>query len=307
MKHRTLLLAAGLLVAALAFTAGRAFSQEKGEPGKGEGKRMEEVLGPSGEPLPKGMRLGPKAALPDGKEVQVYLWKLPGEAGEIEMVYVPPGDFIMGSDDGNDDEKPRHRHPMPAGYFIGRYDTTWKEYRAFCRATGRTEPQAPDWRAKDDHPVVNVSWDDAKAFCDWAGLRLPSEAEWENAARGTDGRKYPWGEEDPTPDRCVWDGHPTYGNKSTAPVGSCPRGASPYGALDMAGNVWQWCEDWYDEKAYARYASGQLAPPGGGSYRVYRGGSWGHVAWLVRAADRDRVVPSLRWVLLGFRPLRSYP
>ncbi len=252
------------------------------------------------ERLPKGLR--------KGREKPVYVWDT-GKGIEIEMVYVPPGDFVMGADDGDayDDEKPRHTHPMPKGYFIGRYETTWREYRVFCRATGRSEPSAPSWGAKDDHPVVNVSWDDAKAFCDWAGLRLPSEAEWEKAARGTDGRKYPWGSEAPTADRCVWDGHPTYGDKSTAPVGSVPRGASPYGALDLAGNVWEWCEDWYDSKAYARYARGDVALPGAGSYRVYRGGSWGGPARDCRASIRNWDAPGSRYGYLGFRPLRSYP
>ncbi len=257
------------------------------------------AVGWSDEPLPKGMRRGRE------KPVLVYDT---GKGLEIEMVYVPSGDFVMGAEDGDSDERPRHTHPMPKGYFIGRYETTWREYRAFCKATGRAEPSAPRWGAKDDHPVVNVSWDDARAFCEWAGLRLPTEAEWEKAARGADGRKYPWGNEDPTADRCIWDGHPTYGDKSTAPVGSVARGASPYGAHDMAGNVWEWCADSWDAGVYARYKAGNTTPPDvAGSGRVIRGGSWNPTARNFRASNRLRNDPGIRNDFLGFRPLRSYP
>ncbi|MFC1707283.1 SUMF1/EgtB/PvdO family nonheme iron enzyme [Planctomycetota bacterium] len=213
----------------------------------------------------------------------VYLWDT-GKGLKIEMVYVPPGDFVMGSEDGDADEEPRHTHPILRGYYVGRYETTVGQFKRFVEATGyQTEAETGDgmhvwtgsdwekragssWRTpgfgqNDSHPVVGVTWNDAKAFCDWAELSLPTEAQWEKAARGTDGRTYPWGDEKPTQDRCVWDEHPRYGKQSPAPVGEHPRGISPYGAHDMAGNVWEWCKDWYDAKAYARYASGQTAPP----------------------------------------------
>ncbi|MFC1708419.1 formylglycine-generating enzyme family protein, partial [Planctomycetota bacterium] len=238
--------------------------------------------------------------------LNVYLWDT-GKGLEIEMVYVPPGDFIMGSEDGGGDEKPRHTHAMPQGYYIGRYETTWREYRAFCLATGRSRPEAPWWGAKDDYPVVNVSWTGAKAFCDWAGMTLPTEAQWEKAARGTDGRKYPWGSDSPTAESCVWHGHPHHGGKSAAPVGRRPRGASPYGAHDMAGNVWEWCTDWYGSGAYQRYARGQTNPPTSGESRVRRGGSWAHNARHCRAATRRRNKPGSPNSNLGFRPVRDIP
>lgn len=142
---------------------------------------------------------------------------------------------------------------------------------------------------------------DSEAFCDWAGLALPSDAQWEKAARGTGALKYPWGNEDPTPDRCVWKDHPTYGGKSTAPVGSCPRGVSPYGAFDMAGNVWESCADWFDEKAYGRYARGDTTPPKTGVRRVVRGGSWMLDAGVARAAFRGGGDPG-RGASVGLRP-----
>ncbi len=229
--------------------------------------------------------------LPDGKDVQVYLWRLPWNTGDIEMIYVPPGDFIMGTDEADmgHDHKwgPRHTHAMPYGYWIGRTDVTWRQYLAFCAATGHAEPSAPDWGRKDDHPVVNVTWEDANAYCDWAGLRLPTEAEWEKAARGADGRKYPWGNE--------WDGSKcNHGRASggdasdgfeyTSPVGAFPNGASPYGALDMAGNVYQFCDGWYEPTLS----------------RVCRGGSWIHRDHYCRSFFRTG--PGHRFTAdLGFR------
>ena len=149
-----------------------------------------------------------------------------------------------------------------------------------------------------------MSWDDATAFCQWAGLSLPREAQWEKAARGTDGRKFPWGNSDPIASTCIWKGHPTYGRKSTAPVGSAPRGTSPYGAHDMAGNVYEWCADWYDAKAHARYARGDTSPPSSGSNRVVRGSSWGLAARFARADRRQAPPPSHHSVGLGLRPAR---
>jgi formylglycine-generating enzyme required for sulfatase activity len=200
-----------------------------------------------------------------------------------EMVYVPAGEFPMGDDDFPANPP---RTVTLDGYWIYKNDVTVAQYRKFCKVTGRRMPDPPDWGWKEDHPVVNVDWNDAKdycgwagaelpreAYCDWAGAALPTEAQWEKAARGTDGSTYPWGKEF---DREKLRRSKTKGGDagSTAPVGSYPEGASPYGCLDMAGNVWQWCADWRDDN----YSKGEPATnptgPEFGAGHVLRGSSW---------------------------------
>ena len=160
-----------------------------------------------------------------------------------EMVWVPAGEFLMGStdDEGVRDERPQRKVYLD-GYWMYKTEVTVAQYRKFCEATNREMPEAPEWGWKEDHPVVNVSWHDAVDYAKWAGASLPTEAQWEKAARGTDGRVFPWGNE--------WDAGAcansvSWSLKGTKPVGSCPAGASPYGCVDMAGNAWEWCADWY--------------------------------------------------------------
>ncbi|MFC1707179.1 SUMF1/EgtB/PvdO family nonheme iron enzyme [Planctomycetota bacterium] len=272
------------------------------------------LIGWHGKTTPKGIR---KAG-----EKDVYLWSAPAGL-EIQMVYVRAGDFIMGRDDGNSSEKPRHMHFMPAGYYIGRYETTWKEYRTFCGATSRSGPESPSWGAEDDHPVVNVSWDDAKAFCDWAGLALPTEAQWEKAGRGTDGRRFPWGNYDCVQARTergdqvsidwIWpaqtqitfsprlEDQPT----GTAPVGKYPDGASPCGALDMLGNVWEWCQDWYYDDTYYLRDLGEAAFRSSGTLRSARGEGWRDQKMTVRVTVRAGIRPDSARQDLGFRPVKN--
>ena len=207
-----------------------------------------------------------------------------------EMVYVPAGEFLMGSTEAEIEaafayhrdrktgygkawftcEGPQRRVYL-AAYRIYKNDVTVAQYRKFCQGTGRQMPHAPDWGWNDNHPMTNVTWHDAKAYCEWAGARLPTEAQWEKAARGIDGRMYPWGNE--------WDRGKLWcsvGGQSsgTAPVGSFPAGASPYGCLDMAGNAWQWCEDWYDASYYRKGENYNPLGPVTGQSRVLRGGAW---------------------------------
>jgi formylglycine-generating enzyme len=165
-----------------------------------------------------------------------------------EMVWVPAGDFLMGSkeDEGATHERPQRKVYLD-GYWIYKYPVTVAQYRRFCLATDRSMPHPPGWGWKDVHPMVMVNWQDAADYAKWAGASLPTEAQWEKAARGTDGRTYPWGD--------TWDSSKCANSVNerlwnTRPVGSYPTGASPYGAMDMAGNVWEWCADWYDPDYY---------------------------------------------------------
>jgi formylglycine-generating enzyme required for sulfatase activity len=221
------------------------------------------------------------------------------ERDGAELALIPAGEFTMGSD-AADDERPIHTVHLDA-YYIYKTPVTVGQYRQFCEATDRQMPPAPgfnrDWQ-KVDHPIVNVSWIDAKAYCDWAEAYLPTEAEWEKAARGRDGRVYPWGEK--------WDAgccvNGTNSQGGTAPVGSYLADTSPFGVLDMAGNVWEWCSDWYDENYYR--ISLQHNPPGPekGTFRVLRGGSWIYIVPdLFRCAIRDWDSPDFRYNLFGFR------
>ena len=235
---------------------------------------------------------------------------------EMEMVLVPAGPFTMGSAEDAPhalaDEKPAHPVFMSA-YYIGRYPVTNQQYALFIDATDHRIPyvdpledrsaQPYNWDQEfkvspvgnEDHPVVLVSWDDATAYCQWAGLYLPTEAEWEKAARGTDGRTYPWGNEwDPA--RCNWD------KGGTSPVSHySPAGDSPYGCADIIGNAWEWCADWYGRDYYRNGPPRDPPGPTTGQNRVMRGGAFLYDAWNLRCAYRDGAPPARRLVTMGFR------
>ena len=263
----------------------------------------------------------------------------------MELVYVAAGEFILGTTDAQLDallrelptderswferEQPQCRVNLPA-YWIGRTEVTNAQYLRFVQATGQRAPQ--HWASGrppaglENFPVVYVSWEDARAYCEWAGGRLPTELEWEKAARGADGRIFPWGNEWDRA-KCrnfqgitgrsygdigelmsalqVWlTGHDLL-REGPAALGSYPSGASPYGCQDMAGNVWEWCEDWYDENAYRRYARGDLTPPASGSVKVLRGGSWlRDDPQDFRCASRYDTHPDYRYYSHGFRCVR---
>jgi len=154
---------------------------------------------------------------------------------------------------------------------------------------------------------VSVDWSEAQDYCQWVGGGLPSEAEWEKAARGQDGRKYPWGNQDATCQYAVMDDGSGggCGRYRTWPVGSKPEGASPYGALDMAGNAWEWVADWYAADYYTHSPEGSPRGPDSGQYRGKRGGSWGDRRSNVRSAFRDADAPSVTIPDIGFR-CRAY-
>ena len=239
------------------------------------------------------------------------------------IVHVPAGEFLMGSPpgEGYDNEHPQHTVYV-SEFWIDKTEVTNAKYRKCVEAGTCRAPTTCDWgeptysdSSKTDHPVVCVSWHDAKTYCEWTGKRLPTEAEWAKAARGTDGRKYPWGNsfdgskvnfcdvncESDLKDRSADDGY-----QRTAPVGSYPEGASPYGALDMAGNVEEWCQDWYDEDYYASSPQRDPQGPSSGLHRVVRGGSWVHNSGgYVRAAWRLRA--GVRISFIGFRCVSQSP
>ena len=218
------------------------------------------------------------------------------------MVYVPAGPFLMG--DTSFANNPRRTVRLD-GFWIYKNDVTVGQYRKFCQATRREMPPMPWWGWRDNHPVVNVTWADSKAYCDWAHAALPAEAQWEKAARGTDGRRYPWGSHwDPGKLQCSKKNIGDAG--STAPVGSFPAGASPYGCLDMAGNVWQWCAGRYDP-SYDRN-SGRRKPqvPATGQRYVLRGGcrDWFDEGTF-RSACRCMADPTDKSDTIGFRAVRA--
>jgi len=216
-----------------------------------------------------------------------------------EMVYIPSGTFTMGDThgDGDSDEKPTHKVTV-ADFWLDRTEVTSAQFARFIQASSyRAEGEwQRETSGKDQHPVVNVTWNDALAYCRWADKRLPTEAEWEYAARGTDGRKYPWGNawED---SRARFSGN--RGNQATAPVGSYPTGASPFGVLDMAGNVWEWVSSLYKPYRYS-LSDGREDLNASGS-RVFRGGSWFFDPWNLRSANRGWHGPAHRNIDLGFR------
>ncbi len=190
------------------------------------------------------------------------------------MVRVPAGAFIRGTDSRLPDEGPQHSVTLKA-FSIDKYEVTNLQYAEFVKATGREAPQhflngAPP-EGKADHPVVYVSWFDAKAYCEWAGKRLPDDKEWEKAARGTDGRTYPWGEEfsiEKVNSPVRWTMLKLIGD--TTPVGAFEGGKSVYGLYDMSGNAWEWTSSRYE--AYP--GNTRQSENYGGNYRVLKGGSW---------------------------------
>jgi len=244
-----------------------------------------------------------------------------GPAQEIPgMVYVPAGEFMMGSSDKSIEmylqmfiyrrpsrfanEQPQHTVYLDA-FYIDKYEVTNAQYQEFMAATGHPAP--PYWDNElynqPEQPVMCVTWEDARTYAEWVGKRLPTEAEWEKSARGMDGRIWPWGNE--------WDAAKLNGNDVgtvdgyvySSPVGSFPQGVSPYGVHDMAGNVWEWCEDWYDENYYSYSPKINPKGPASGDNHVLRGGDWSMNLDFTRCASRFGLSPGS--ILTGFRCAKS--
>lgn len=212
----------------------------------------------------------------------------------------------MGCDEKTDtqcesDEKPGRTVYLDA-YSIGTYEVTVADYRlcveaGACSDKSLTDDGSCNWgkKDKDNHPINCVDWDQARTYCHWTGKRLPTEAEWEKAARGKEDRRmYPWGDS--------WDAKNTNTSVSgTVAVGSYAAGVSPYGVHDMAGNVWEWAQDWYDTDYYKQGGKRNPRGPDTGTSRVLRGGSWLNAAWNVRVAYRRWGEPGRGVVHVGFR------
>jgi sulfatase modifying factor 1 len=232
----------------------------------------------------------------------------------LTYVWIPAGSFQMGAVPGDSEadgnEKPRHRVTISKGFWLCRTPVTVEAYEKFCAATGRAMPEPPDfnpnWRYKD-HPIVNVNWDDAVAYCQWAGGRLPTEAEWEYAARAGTETVYWWG-------NSYRQGMANCDEKNgrvpggvylakTTPVGHYP--ANAWGLYDMAGNVWEWCADWWGDSYYASSPPTDPKGPARGDGRVLRGGSWHSDPTSLRVSYRSRMVPSSRYDNIGFRCVRD--
>jgi formylglycine-generating enzyme required for sulfatase activity len=243
----------------------------------------------------------------------------------MEWVRIPASEFLMGSSEEElglaleqcstclgykfDDEMP-HTVYLDA-YEIGRYEVTNKQYAQCVRAGAcdKLEDQRYDEPAYEDHPVVYVSWFDAQAYCEWHhGARLPTEAEWEKAASGGDGRFYPWGDEDPDCTRANYFAMDGACVGDTTSVGNYPYGPIFDGemGMDMAGNAWEWVQDWYAEDYYNNSGSAENPQgPDNGDFRVKRGGSWKSESIFLRSASRLQQTPDSAESDIGFRCARS--
>ncbi|MBI4870808.1 MAG: SUMF1/EgtB/PvdO family nonheme iron enzyme [Candidatus Riflebacteria bacterium] len=258
------------------------------------------------------------------------------------LVFIPAGPYTRGTERGDADEKPQ-RTLTSSGFYIARDLVTNAQYRQFLAATGHRRPVSYAGFDAEDQPVVGVDWNDACAYAAWAGLRLPTEAEWEKAARGLDDRLYPWGDEAPIDlveelkeklgrresQKRMAAG---WGARATAPIGSYPAGNSPFGCRDLCGHVWQWCSDWYDAAYYAGCPETDPPGPEKGNERVCRGGCWSlrvvtlaqvwalarepgvfkRETWRLHlprltVTTRGWYVPTYRFNNLGFRVARSHP
>jgi formylglycine-generating enzyme required for sulfatase activity len=215
-------------------------------------------------------------------------------ADGAESVLIPAGEFMMGSDSGRPEEQPVHRVYVDA-YYIDKHPVTFEQYDRFCEATVREKPNDQGW-GRGRQPVINVTWDDAAAYAHWAGKRLPTEAEWERAAKGPKGLDQPG-----AVGEYAW--HVENSGGRTHAVGE--KKPNAYGLHDMLGNVWEWCADWYDEGYYSYLPVHNPRGPVAGTARVARGGGWFIFPRYARASGRFRSLPGSRDGGMGFRCVRA--
>jgi len=224
------------------------------------------------------------------------------------LIAIPEGDFLMGSEDGKDNEKPAHR-VWVNGFMMGKFPVTNKEYEIFVEETGAQQP--PFWLeamfSHPDKPVVGVSWHDAVCYCDWLTdrigkpFRLPTEAEWERAARGgKEGEKYPWGDELPSEKI-----YPGYDVETGGPERVGLNEPNGFGLYDMSASVHEWCGDFYDSNYYQISPEKNPLGPSSGLRKVSRGGSWRHHVKFSRCAARSSLNPAFKYADYGFRVAMS--
>jgi len=254
---------------------------------------------------PYGAARGPalERPVPLGRNAQGFE-ELRRTSDDAVVVRIPAGEILMGNKDA---EGAPHEHRVHVSEFLmDKTPVAWGPFKRFAAATGIALPlHVPYWGIHDDHPVNYVTWEEAKAYCEWAGGRLPTEAEREKAARGTDERKYPWGDEEPTPERGVF--RHSWGHEATEAVGTHPAGASPYGLLDMGGNVWEWCSDWYSREYYPSSPEKDPKGPPTGREHVVRGGSWDSRPSVLSASCRNWGHRGYREGDFGFRCAMNSP
>ena len=229
------------------------------------------------------------------------------------MVLVPAGEFTMGSPnaEGSADEHPQHVVDLDA-YYIDQYEVTVERYQRFMKQESHRQPEYWDQvkvNRDGQKPVVGIDWHDANTYCEWAGKRLPTEAEWEKAARGTDKQTYPWGEFTPNSSTANFgkDWSDAIYADRLKNVGTYEQGKSPYGVYDMAGNVWEWVADWYDADYYQKSPEKNPQGPSSGEEKVLRGGSWSLHPTNLRSTDRHWTHPSVRNAGMGVRCAQDAP
>ncbi len=228
---------------------------------------------------------------------------------ESPMVTIPEGPFDMGSNGRQalEDERPLHQ-VLLSTFSIDLHEVTTEQYAAFLASGGREAPwqwSQVDLALHGDRPVIGVDWHDADAFCRWKGKRLPTEAEWEKAARGTDGRAYPWGNQEPDKDLANFALGARFSySQVLLTAHSYERGRSPYGLYQMAGNVWEWVQDWYGANYYETSPERNPDGPEQGQFRVVRGGSWSDLPKYLLTYGRFKLLPETRNSYTGFRCAR---
>jgi formylglycine-generating enzyme required for sulfatase activity len=229
---------------------------------------------------------------------------------DTPLVEIPAGEFAMGLDgmQALEDERPKHQIWLPA-FLIDLHEVTVGQYASFLTATNHLAPWEWDKVNRSQHsnrPVIGVDWADADTYCQWQGKRLPTEAEWEKSARGTDGRLYPWGNQSPTKDLANFALGARFSySQVLMPVLSYEQGKSPYGLYQMAGNVWEWVQDWYGADYYETSPEHSPQGPEQGKFKVLRGGSWSDLPKYLLTYGRFKLSPEARNSYTGFRCAKS--